>query len=80
MEANEEGDSRTWKSILCGWTHPTQVLVEGEAPVIKYEMDWTPAEYELTLGNDMALNAIFNGVTPNVFKMISKCTVAKEAW
>ncbi|GAA0167282.1 hypothetical protein LIER_22250 [Lithospermum erythrorhizon] len=35
---------------------------------------------ELALGNDKALNAIFNGVTPNVFKIISKCIVAKEAW
>ncbi|GAA0187607.1 hypothetical protein LIER_34895 [Lithospermum erythrorhizon] len=43
-------DSRTWKSVLRGWAHPTQVLVEGEAPVIKSEVDWTPAEDELAFG------------------------------
>ena len=44
------------------------------------EVEWTPAEDELALGNNRALNAIFNGVTPNVFKQISKCSEAKEAW
>ena len=30
-------------------------------------------------GNDKALNAIFNGVDKNMFRLINTCTEAKEA-
>ncbi|XP_057444753.1 uncharacterized protein LOC130736999 [Lotus japonicus] len=32
------------------------------------------------MGNSKALNAIFNGVDKNMFRLINTCTVAKEAW
>ena len=32
------------------------------------------------MGNCRALNAIFNGVDKNVFRLINTCTSAKEAW
>ncbi|GAA0164696.1 hypothetical protein LIER_43690 [Lithospermum erythrorhizon] len=73
-------DSKAWKYILRGWTHPNQVAADSERQVIKPEVNWTPTKDELALGNDKALNAIFNAVDQNVFRMIGKCRVAKEAW
>ncbi|GAA0162920.1 hypothetical protein LIER_18911 [Lithospermum erythrorhizon] len=73
-------DSKTWKSVIFGWTPPTKAAAEGGGRVVKTEVERTPAEDELALGNDKALNAIFTAVDPNVFKMISNCTIAKEAW
>ena len=43
------------------------------------EEEWTAAEDELALGNSKALNALFNGVDKNMFKLIKQCTVAKDA-
>ena len=40
----------------------------------------TAAEDELTLGNSTALNALFNGVDKNMFRLIKQCIVAKDAW
>ena len=47
---------------------------------LKPEENWTREEDELALGNSKALNALFNGVNKNIFKLINTCTVAKEAW
>ncbi|GAA0169284.1 hypothetical protein LIER_40731 [Lithospermum erythrorhizon] len=60
-------------------TPPTKVA-EGGGRVVKTEAERTPAEDELSLGNDKAVNTIFTAVDPNLFKMISKCTIVKEAW
>jgi len=46
--------------------------------VLKSEEEWTDAEDELTLGNSKALNALFNRVDKNMFKLIKQCTVAKD--
>jgi hypothetical protein len=48
--------------------------------VLKPEEEWTDAEDELALGNFKALNALFNGVDKNMFRLIKQCTVAKDAW
>ena len=37
-------------------------------------------EDEASLWNSHALNAIFNEVDQNVFKLINTCTSTKEAW
>ena len=34
----------------------------------------------MALGNSKALNALFNGVDKNIFRLINTCTVAKDAW
>ncbi|MCI96010.1 gag-protease polyprotein, partial [Trifolium medium] len=47
---------------------------------LKPEEEWSKEEDELALGNSKALNALFNGVDNNMFRLIKKCTVAKEAW
>ncbi|KAA0066041.1 gag-pol polyprotein [Cucumis melo var. makuwa] len=48
--------------------------------VPKPEVYWTDAEEQTSVGNARAINAIFNGVDLNVFKLINSCTTAKEAW
>ncbi|KAA0060315.1 gag-pol polyprotein [Cucumis melo var. makuwa] len=48
--------------------------------VPKPKVDWTDAEEQASVGNAIAINAIFNGVDLNVFKLINSCTTAKEAW
>ncbi|KAA0047000.1 gag-pol polyprotein [Cucumis melo var. makuwa] len=48
--------------------------------VSKPEVDWTDAEEQASVGNARALNAIFNGVDLNVFKLINSCCIAKDAW
>ncbi|GAA0159119.1 hypothetical protein LIER_15974 [Lithospermum erythrorhizon] len=71
-------DIRTWKAIRTGWTEPT--VTNDNVTTVKPEDDWTGEEQELALGNDKALNAIFNTVDFNVFNLINSCTVEKVAW
>ena len=47
---------------------------------LKPEEDWSKEEDELALGNSKALNALFNGVDKNIFRLINSCNVAKDAW
>jgi len=47
---------------------------------LKPEEEWTKAEDELALGNSKALNALFNGVDKNMFRLIKQCIVAMDAW
>jgi len=49
--------------------------------VLKPKEEWTIAEDELALGNSKALNALFNEVDKNMFRLIKQCIVAKDdAW
>jgi hypothetical protein len=74
-------DSRTWKAVLKGWEHLVTVDVDGNmTAVLKPEEEWNAAEDELALGNSKALNALFNGVHRNMFRLIKQCTMAKDAW
>jgi len=74
-------DSRTWKAVLKDWEHPVELDAEGNrTDVLKPEEEWTDVEDELALGNSKALNALFNGVDKNMFRLIKQCTVAKDAW
>ena len=47
---------------------------------LKLEEDWSKEEYEIALGNSKALNAIFNGIDKNIFRLVNTCEVAKDAW
>ncbi|TYK29879.1 gag-pol polyprotein [Cucumis melo var. makuwa] len=58
---------------------PPMTTVDGVS-VSKPEFDWTDAEEQASVGNARALNAIFNGVDLNVFKLINSCSTAKKAW
>ncbi|GAU33559.1 hypothetical protein TSUD_143510 [Trifolium subterraneum] len=74
-------DSRTWKAVLKGWEHPKVKDANGvDTYELKQVEDWTAAEDSLALGNSKALNALFNGVDKNMFRLIKKCEVAKDAW
>lgn len=72
-------DSKTWKAVIKGWKHPTTTAEDGKVS-LKPEEEWTKEEDEAALGNSRALNAIYNGVDRNMFKLVHTCTVAKEAW
>jgi len=74
-------NSKTWKVVLRGWEHPVVLDEEGNrTDVLKPVKEWTAAEDELALGNSKALNALFNGVDKNMFRLIKQCTVANNAW
>src|ERR1044072_4455490 len=75
-------DNKTWKSIVKGWTPPVKTKAADDTSTLelKDEADWSPEEDEAALANSKALNAIFNGVDKNMFRLINTCTIAKEAW
>src|ERR1044072_236527 len=77
-------DNKTWKSIVKGWTPPVNKTTSENSSAttieLKNEEDWTTEEDEAALANSKAINAIFNGVDKNMFRLINTCTVAKEAW
>ncbi|XP_057452420.1 uncharacterized protein LOC130744244 [Lotus japonicus] len=74
-------DNKTWKAIVKGWKHPVKADKEGTSTTeLKPEEEWNKEEDEEALGNSKALNAIFNGVDKNMFRLINTCTVAKDAW
>src|SRR4030042_1308373 len=74
-------DNRAWKAVLKGWEHPRVKDKDGkDTTELKPEEDWTDEEDKLALGNSKALNALFNGVDKNIFRLINNCVVAKDAW
>src|ERR1044072_5911336 len=75
-------DNKTWKAIIKGWTPPVNKETEGSSTTLtlKKEEDWSKEEDEEALVNSKVLNAIFNGVDKNMFRLINTCTMAKEAW
>ncbi|CAJ2663332.1 gag-protease polyprotein [Trifolium pratense] len=72
-------DYRAWKTIIKGLTHPIFTAEDGTTS-LKPEADWSVSEDTEATGNSKALNAIFNGVDKNMFKLINTCTEAKQAW
>ena len=64
-----------------GWTPPViKTTSESSTTTIEYkkEEDWTKEEEEEAWANSKALNAIFNGVDKNMFRLMNTCVVAKE--
>ncbi|KAK2363199.1 gag-protease polyprotein [Trifolium repens] len=72
-------DQKAWKAIVTGWNRPI-VTAEDGSSILKGERDWTPEEEAESNNNSKALNAIFNGVDENIFKLINTYTEAKQAW
>ena len=62
-----------------GWKHPTKVEKDGTT-VLKPEEEWSKEEEELALGNSKALNALFNGIDRNIFRLVHQCELAKDVW
>jgi len=73
-------DSKTWKAVLKGWEHHVVLDKDGiKTEVLKPEEEWTAPEDEHALANSKVLNALFNGVDKNMFRLIKKCNVVKDA-
>ena len=72
-------DEKAWRAVLSGWSHPTVIDTEGKTTP-KPKLEWTSEEDKLANCNSKAINAIFNAVNPNQFKLISTCESAKAAW
>ena len=56
---------------------PPMSTVDGVS-VSKPKVVWIDAEEQASIENARALNAIFNGVDLNVFKLINSCSTCKE--
>ncbi|KAA0046626.1 gag-proteinase polyprotein [Cucumis melo var. makuwa] len=72
-------DSKFWKVVITRWEHPSTKDVVGKV-TLKPEISWSKEEDEESLRNSQALNALYNGVDQNVFKLINTCTSVKKAW
>ncbi|XP_012840358.1 PREDICTED: uncharacterized protein LOC105960701 [Erythranthe guttata] len=72
-------DEDAWRTVLTGWKRPVATYEKGNE-IEKHEKDWSKAEQIAANMNSEALNAIFNGIDINQFKIISACECAKEAW
>ncbi|TYK16373.1 gag-pol polyprotein [Cucumis melo var. makuwa] len=51
--------------MMAGWEYPTETSEDGKVSP-KFELKWSSAEDEVTVGNCRALNALFNGVDQNI--------------
>ncbi|KAA0035587.1 gag-pol polyprotein [Cucumis melo var. makuwa] len=72
-------DIRSWRAIISGWENPTEKDETGKV-TRKSELKWTSEEDDVAVGNSRALNALFNVVDQNIFKLINTCKLAKVAW
>ncbi|KAA0061232.1 gag-pol polyprotein [Cucumis melo var. makuwa] len=77
-EGDMDASVRVWRALVAGY-EPSMITIDGVS-IPKSEVDWTNAEEQASVGNAKALNAIFNGVDLNVFRLINSCSSAKEAW
>ncbi|KAA0052057.1 gag-pol polyprotein [Cucumis melo var. makuwa] len=72
-------DMRCWRAIILGWEHLTENDETGKI-TRKSKLKWTSEENDAAVGNSSALNALFNAIDPNIFKLINTCKSAKVAW
>ena len=61
-------DERVWNSVEYGWEKPTTPVSE-----------WQTSQKEAAVFNSKAMNAIFNAVSMEEFKIISNVEVAQTA-
>ena len=71
-----------WQTCLeiyqTGWKPPT-IEIEGETKP-KPQSKWSTTDYDDATWHSKGLNAIFNVVDVNQFKLISSCSEAKATW
>src|SRR4051812_35927638 len=72
-------NSKAWRAVNKGWEHPVNVDKDGNK-TLKPEEDWDKDEEALALGNSKALNALFNGIDKNIFRLVHQCELAKDVW
>lgn len=70
-------DNKTCKVVVKGWKHHVNVSQDGTSS-LKPEVEWTNAKDNVALENSKALNAIFNGVDNNMFRLINTCNESKD--
>ncbi|KAL8547082.1 hypothetical protein ACS0TY_006708 [Phlomoides rotata] len=73
-------DECAWRSILTGWKPLRTSADEDNEVTIKRELNWTANEITTTIFNSKVLNAIFATIDISMFKIISNCISAKDAW
>lgn len=72
-------DNKTQKLFINGSSPPTKLLQDGVTSVKKAIKEWDTTKDEAVLVNSNALNAIYNEVDVNVFRLVNTCVSAKEA-
>src|SRR3954468_9997438 len=72
-------NSKAWRAVNKGWEHPVNTDKDGNK-TLKPEEDWDKDEEALALGNSKALNALFNGIDKNIFRLVHHCELAKDVW
>ena len=75
----KQQNEHAWKTVMYGWEAPTTMDNEGEL-ILLPEDRWSAEEDRKSSANSTAINLIFAGVTLSVFRYISHCETAKEAW
>ncbi|XP_062104142.1 uncharacterized protein LOC133815302 [Humulus lupulus] len=73
-------DEKEWRSILIGWSTPTEVEAKTRETIVKSELNWSTGDNLLSSYNNKVLHALFNGVCEGCIKLIPSCYSAKEAW
>ncbi|KAL8534796.1 hypothetical protein ACS0TY_010723 [Phlomoides rotata] len=73
-------DERARRSVLTGWNPPRTTTNADNEVQIKRELDLTTDECTLVSFNSKALNIIFTSFDISMFKIISNCVSAKDAW
>ena len=63
---------KAWRAVLTSWEHLVTKNTKGKE-ILKPEITWSTEEDRLTNNNSNALNAIFNGVNANQFKLSQGC-------
>ena len=71
-------DNKAWKYVVKGWDPPKVVGQDGKVTdVKKVEEEWNDKYEKSSQGNSKSLNALFNEVDKNIFRLISNYIVAK---
>ena len=72
-------DNKAWRAADRGWKHHIKIEKDGTT-TLKPEEEWSKEEEDLALGNSKALNALFNGIDRNIFRLVHQCELAKDVW
>ncbi|XP_022888893.1 uncharacterized protein LOC111404292 [Olea europaea var. sylvestris] len=71
-------DERVWQIVVNGWSTPN-ITIDG---IITFTpiVNWSRAPLDSCNLNSKALHALFMAVSPEEFRRVSMCEVAKEVW
>src|ERR1051325_3779127 len=72
-------DIKAWRAADKGWKHLIKNEKDGTSN-LKHEEEWSKEEEELALGNSKAMNALFNRIDRNIFRLVHQCELDKDVW